>query len=282
MRYDEEGKLHGEEKTFYEDGQPQAVLAYEHGVLNGLKQMWDPKGKLIEEATYILGKLEGKFFQIAPDGREIVTYYHGNLKNGPHWIFYPPNEKGEKFKAIETVFENDQVEGLVVEFNQEGVKIAETPYVQGRKEGQARIYSPDERLSATIDFRNDKKHGIATQYFPSGAVFRETSYREDLKEGEEKTYFDNGVVASVFVYQGDQLNGLCQSWNREGVLQFEAEYAEGLRHGKFNKYYEDGKPYIQQTFVYDKAEGKKVKYGTDGKMTVSNYHAGEVIESPAR
>ena len=60
-------------------------------------------------------------------------------------------------------------------------------------------------------------------------------------------------------------------------MVFEAEYQDGLRHGKFNKYYDDGSPYLEQSFVYDVAEGAKRKYDKEGKVTVSYYEAGQVV-----
>jgi antitoxin component YwqK of YwqJK toxin-antitoxin module len=276
--YDSEGKLHGEEKTFYEDGKLQAFLLYEHGLTNGLKQMWDPQGILIEEAKYVRGVLEGRYFQKGQDGKEVITTYHKNLKNGPHLIFYPPNDKGLKIKALEASFTNDQFDGIVTEYSNEGIKISQIPYVEGKKQGKAALFSPDGKTSATVEFVNDLKNGSVVQYFPNGSIYRETYYIDDKREGEEKTYHRDGKIASIFCYRNDQLEGLAQSWNKEGVLVFEAEYMDNMRHGKFNKYFDDGKPYLEQTFVYDKAEGPKRKYDVNGDMTVANYEAGELVE----
>ena len=277
FNYDNEGKLHGEERAYYEGGKLQAVVAYEHGLLNGKKEMFDQEGNLIEEANYLLGKMEGKFFQKTPDRREVVTYFKNNLKNGPHSVYFPPNQQGEKIKALEALFENDQIEGILTEFSETGLKSAETMYVHGLKEGVAKMYAADAKISITIDFLADKKNGLVTHYFPNGKIYRTTSYQNDLREGEERTYFDNGRLASTFPYTNDKINGLAKSWNTEGVLVFEAEYQDDLRHGKFKKYYEDGKPYLEQNFAYDKLEGEKRKYEKDGSLTVTNYVADEIV-----
>ena len=158
IRYDNEGKLHGDERTYYQDGKLQVVISYQHGVLDGTKQMFGPNGVLYEEATYIQGKLEGKFFQRSGDAREVVTHYHNNLKNGPHIIYYPPNQKGEKLKAVETAFEDDQIEGILTEYSDLGKKVAETPYVHGKKEGTANIFAGEKRISITNEFYADKKN----------------------------------------------------------------------------------------------------------------------------
>lgn len=255
------------------------VISYQHGVLDGTKQMFDPQGVLCEEATYIQGKLEGKFFQRSGDAREVVTHYHNNLKNGPHIIYYPPNQKGEKLKAVEAAFEDDRIEGILTEYSELGKKVAETPYVHGKKEGTANIFAGETRISITIEFYADKKNGLVTHYFPNGSVFRTTTYVDDVREGAETTYHENGEIASIFPYQNDKLNGLAQSWNPEGVLVFEGEYQDDLRHGIFNKYYDDGKPSLQQTFAYDELNGEKRKYDRNGSLTVSLYEGGELIKT---
>ena len=124
-------------------------------------------------------------------------------------------KKGEKIKAVTAHFQNDLLQEMVCEYNELGNKVVETPYLEGKKEGLAKIYSPDGKLNLTIRFSQDKKSGLQTQYFPNGTVFREIAYVDDLKNGEEISYFDNGRVASICLYRDDQLEGLSQSWNQE-------------------------------------------------------------------
>ncbi|OGN56669.1 MAG: hypothetical protein A3D96_06005 [Chlamydiae bacterium RIFCSPHIGHO2_12_FULL_44_59] len=279
FHYDMQGKLHGEEKVFYTDGSLQAVISYCHGLMDGKRQIFDPDGTLKEEANYNRGELKGKFFQKLPDGQEVVTYYEKNLKHGPHCIFYPPNNMMEKVKALEANYQNDRLEGVVIEYLENGQKVVETPYVHGMKEGTAKIFGGTATILTTIDFYGDKRNGMTIEYYPNGALYRETYYFEDRKEGEERSYHKNGNLASVFPYENDQLNGLAQSWNKKGFLVFEAEYVDGLRHGKFCKYYEDGKLLLEETFVADQLEGEKRKYNKEGAMTVSLYEGGKLLKT---
>src|SRR5690606_12122854 len=98
------------------------IICYENGILNGIKQVFDTTGNLLEEANYVSGKLEGKFFQKTADQRDVISYYQRNLKNGPHIVYYSPNAKGEKVKAVEANFINDQIEGIVTEYSEKGLK----------------------------------------------------------------------------------------------------------------------------------------------------------------
>jgi antitoxin component YwqK of YwqJK toxin-antitoxin module len=277
--YNDQGQLDGEERLYYQKGALQAIVAYQNGLVHGKKQMFDPQGNLIEEAHYVQGKLEGPFIQRLADGKEVVTHYRQNLKHGPHLIFYPNQANGEKVKAFEATFENDQIEGLIFEYSADGKKIAETPYVHGKKEGTAKIFAAETHISITIEFSADQKNGLLTHYFPDGSVYKTIQYVNDVKEGPETTYHKNGAIASVFPYQNDQLNGLACSWNEEGILVFEGEYLNDLRHGKFNKYYDNGQPYLTQSFMDDKLEGEKRKYGEDGAFTVSFYEDGQLVKT---
>jgi antitoxin component YwqK of YwqJK toxin-antitoxin module len=277
FQYDDEGALHGEQTIFYENGAMQSIASYEHGNLHGVKKVWHSDGSLLEEGNYSLGKLEGRFFQKMQDGREIIFTYRDNLKNGLHEIYFPPDQKGQKIRALQANYRNDQPEGIVTEYNEKGTKITETPYVAGVKQGKASLYGADGKLRATVEFEKDVRNGLTVQYFPDGGIFRETPYSSDRREGEERTYHADGSIASIFCYQNDLLEGLAQSWNPEGVLVFEGEYQNGLRHGFFNKYYEDGSPYLLQNFVLDKPEGEKKKYDKNGRVTVSQYQDGKHV-----
>jgi len=277
IHYDENGKIHGTEASFYPDGKKQTVVFHDHGLFHGMKKMWGADGSLLEEANYVNGKLEGQYFQRLPDGREIVCQYRNNLKNGLHTIFFPLNQQGEKMKGVESFFENDVLHGLVVEYNDQGIKLAETPYQKGKKSGIAKVFTPSGKVQMTVAFEKDVQEGPITQYFPSGAVFRITPFVSGMRNGEEKTYHEDGSVASVFPYQNDLLQGLAQSWNAAGILVFEAEYQKGQRHGFFKKYYDDGSPYLVEHFVLDVLDGEKRKISSDGKQTVSLYEAGKLI-----
>ncbi len=262
--------LDGEQWSYYPDGVFQSLVSYKKGVMDGSKKIWDQKGSLLEEATYVAGKLEGKYFQKSSDLSETIYHFHESLKEGPYVVFYPPNEKGDKIKALDAFFHHDQLDGMVTEYGQDGVRISETPYIQGRKEGLGKLYFPNGKLSVLVPFENDQKNGILVQYFPNGQIWRETEFVHDVREGEERTYYDNGSLASCCFYSKDLLEGLSQSWNPEGVLVFEAEYKDNMRHGIFKKYYDNGKPLLEQTFAYDEAYGEKRKFDVAGNMTVTS------------
>ncbi len=275
--YNEQGKLHGEQKTFYPNGVTQTVIAYDNGELQGVKALWDAEGNLVEESWYEKSKLDGRFYELTREGREIIYHYKNNKKEGPHAVFYAPHEFFGKVKALEVNFVDDKAEGELSEYNEAGTKIASTFFHQGLKDGPAKVFSPQGHLFMSVEFKNDKKNGSTLQYFPNGKIFKESVFVEDLKEGEERTCFENGKLVSVFKYTHGELDGLCSEWNAEGVLVFEGEYKQGKRHGKFNKFFDDGKPRMLQTFINDQLHGVKKAYDRQGVCVETRYENGKKV-----
>lgn len=277
FKYNDEGQFEGEQKTYHPSGALHTSIAYQNGELHGIKAMWDQEGNLTEEARYEKGKLNGRFFEKLRDGKEQVFHYKDNRREGPHEIYFPPHDFFGKVKALEVNFIQDLAEGDAIEYNEEGNKVAATPYVKGKKEGTAKLFSAKGALLMTIQFHEDNREGATVQYFVDGKVHVEGRYANDLKDGEEKTYFPSGKLAKIIPYKNGQIHGLYQEWNDQDILVFEGEYKDGQRHGKFNKFYGDGKPALLQTFAEDQLHGIKKKYDPDGKLFESKYDNGKKI-----
>ncbi|HEY2810123.1 MAG TPA: toxin-antitoxin system YwqK family antitoxin [Rhabdochlamydiaceae bacterium] len=277
FKYTSEGKLDGEQKTYYPNGAVHTCVYYKNGELHGMKAMWDAEGNLLEEAWYENGKLSGRFFEKMRDGKEQVFHYKNNRREGMHEIYYPSQESFTRVKGLEVNFVNDLAEGDAIEYNEEGIKSAVTPYVKGKKEGVAKVYSPKGTLMMSISFKEDKRHGPSVQYYPDGKVHTECDFADDLKEGEEKSYFHSGKLAKIIPYKSGQIHGLYKQWNENNILVFEGEYNEGKRHGKFHKFYEDGKPLLLQSFADDQLHGVKKKYDASGVVTETKFDMGKKI-----
>lgn len=277
--YTKTGDLDGEQHSFYPSGQKQTIVSYDKGELSGLKALWDSNGDLVEEAWYENGKLNGRFFERAKNGKETILHYKNNLREGPSEIYYPPNQYFGRVKAFEAYYVADKAQGMAIEYNEAGQKVSETPYVAGKKEGTATMYNAQGKVIMTVRFKADKENGKCTQFFPNGKLFREVNYVDGCKEGAERTYFNNkaGALAAICYYKGGEKDGEYKEWSPDGVLVFEAEYREGKRHGKFNKYYNSGKPKVMQTFFNDQLNGVKQSYDDQGNVTESLYEMGEKV-----
>ncbi len=255
--YNHLGQLEGEQRSYYPDGLQQSQLTYAQGILHGPKKIWDAKGALIGEANYIHGRLEGRYLEITPEGKKILSNYKDNVMDGIHQVFHPPSEFFGEVKALEATYASGKLEGELAEFNEAGTKIASTPYVNGLKHGLVTLYDDEGRVELTAAFANDNQEGEAIEYYPSGKVHKKGSFKANNLEGSEEIFYPNGTLSALYPYRNGLLDGTVKEWNEKGVIVFEADYRNGKREGKFNKYYEDGSPYILQTFKDDVRIGEK-------------------------
>ena len=96
--YNNNGKLDGKKRVYYENGIVAEFLNYENGELEGEAKWFTKRNKLIKHLQYKEGKLNGK--AIIYDGLGNITSegdYKENKKIGI-WMFY---DKGELIKKID-------------------------------------------------------------------------------------------------------------------------------------------------------------------------------------
>ena len=150
------------------------------------KALWDDKGHLLEEAHYVNGKLDGRFFERDREGREVVLFYKNNKREGPYQIYYPENEKFGRVKAFQATYKNNKIEGEVIEYAPSGVQISITHYTAGLKEGLAQLFDVSGRLLMSTSFKKDKREGPSIQYFPNKEIHKIVHFSADKKRGRGK------------------------------------------------------------------------------------------------
>ena len=94
-----DGLLNDEQKSYFSNGVKQAAIHYKNGILHGRKRLWNEEATLLEEANYIEGKLDGRYYALREDGGEIVFHYKDNQLEGLHQIYYPLDEFFGRIKA---------------------------------------------------------------------------------------------------------------------------------------------------------------------------------------
>ncbi len=239
-----QGRLDGEQKSFYPNGQLEALLTYQEGELHGKKAKWSREGELLHESFYDKGQLNGRYYEMHSDHSEVIYHYLQNKKHGEHFIYYPQDPVLGSVKALVANYENDLLEGEVSEFHEGGEKVASTFYHEGKKHGISKVYTLKGTVIAVAEYEDGMPHGQSIQYYPEGEIYKQTYFEKGKKNGRETTYFPNGEILSEYQYSHGKLNGHCFEKNSRGYLIFEAEYKEGLRHGIFNKYDDDGRPKV--------------------------------------
>ena len=274
----EEGKRQGLHQEYHPNGQKHMSINYKDGVFDGRKAMWNDKGDLIEDAHYHDGKLNGKYFVRNGDLSEAIYHYKEDLKDGIHEMHYPPQKGRARKLALKAGYKEDLLEGDVLEYNLNGVLVAQTPFKNGKKEGTTKVFDNEGILRLSIDYSHGEHNGPFKEFSVNGNLIKEIPYEVGQKHGEQNTYSEKGDILSQYRYIQGKLEGYCYNKNKDGVLTFEAEYKGGQRHGKFNKYYDDGRPKVLQSFCDDKLHGTKSIYNAAGELKEIQYRMGEKVK----
>lgn len=230
------GEKHGEQITYYPNGQRKSLVTYDHGVLHGPKAAWDMQGELIEEALYEAGKLTGRCYRLFPDRQKVISNYKNDLLDGWHQVFYPDHDLFGQVKALEAYYKESLLEGEFSEYNEKGIKTVSIPYIQGKKEGTALLFEPEGRILRSAEFKGDQMHGMAYEYYPDGSIAWAVSLVDGKREGEERGFFESGHLKVLNFYKNDLLEGLSREWDAQGKLVFEGCYSGGMREGSFQKF----------------------------------------------
>jgi antitoxin component YwqK of YwqJK toxin-antitoxin module len=263
--YDSEGTLHGEQRSYFENGLMESVVNYEAGTLQGLKVFFDSEGNKIEEAWYEAGLLHGPYMMMSQDKKEHVFNFVEGKKHGP-MVVYHPSKDGLRIPAIEGYYKDAKKDGEFREYNPSGNLIALTTFKDDKKEGLTALYAENGALLASIQFSNDLKEGPFVNYYPTGIIAKKGTFVKDKLEGVAEDFFPTGALFARNFFKDGELDGVSVNYNEEGVKIFEAEYTKGKKSGFFNKFTEDGKIRLEQKFENDVLKYKKT-FDDKGNVT---------------
>ena len=123
-----DGKLHGLNKSYQENGKLGSVTRYNNGVTENLKK-YHSNGKLWFEYKY------------EDDSKTLELQYH---------------ENGQLNRR--TPFVNDRRNGIEETYRSNGTRFERTPYVDGKKEGLQEIYDFDgESVARSYIYKSGKR-----------------------------------------------------------------------------------------------------------------------------
>ena len=144
---------HGKYVEFYPDGQQFAEGSFELGLYSGQWKFWHPNGQLCKTVTFNSGRPDGSWDIFRPDGtREATKGYQDGLRHGPWTIYFDDGENpkiqltydkgrlvGERLVyhpngqiRQKLPFKNGVVEGIVESWDENGKKISEVEFKQGK------------------------------------------------------------------------------------------------------------------------------------------------------
>jgi antitoxin component YwqK of YwqJK toxin-antitoxin module len=130
-------------------------------------------------------------------------------------------------------YEDGELEGRFVEYDEEGQAIVEGQYTAGYEEG-VWMY----RNGTFVEkgrYEGGLREGTWKSWFESGKIASEIQYSENLMDGKYVLYWENGNIRVSGKYESGLQEGVWQQYNEEGILDITTLYKEG-KELKWNNY----------------------------------------------
>lgn len=202
--YNDEGKIHGFKREFYENGSVKSETEYENGESNGKYVQYYENGQLFEEGTYKNGYWNGAYKQYHQNGQlKILNHYDNGKRDGD---FERYNENGILISKFS--YSNHKCDGDFEMFYPDGkkmiyiedVKVEFDPIEISECQERNAKFRSQRRSLASILFEKEEicikepTDGITTMYAPNGDIVKETSMKNGRKDGVWKEYKDGKLI----------------------------------------------------------------------------------------
>lgn len=204
----------------FENGLVRSTTQYKNGLPDGGFQVFHIGGNVIEEGTFLSGKLSGRHRRFDLAGKIIEeTHYLDGRRSGPRTRFF---ESGQ----IETIedFEGDKLLGI-------------------------RNYYENGQIRTSREWSNFDCSRVR-EYSDRGFLLSEIEYSSELRHGRELIYDELGILFSegFFVY-GSPSGTHRMFWNNSNV-KLNSVFENG-RLQELREFYRDGQPARVATFYPD-------------------------------
>lgn len=191
--FDAEGKRHGVwKKNFPGSRQLRYQGQFEHGKEVGTFKFYcedcGDQPILVKEFEANSDKATLNYY--TSNGRlESTGEMHGKEKTGT-WTYF--HKDGSTPMVVEN-YENDLLEGPKVTYYADGSVTEEVTYVNGKREGESRYYSPAGVEIKFFTYKNDMLNGPVKYYDAKGNLLINGNYKDDVKHGLWQ-YYEGGKL----------------------------------------------------------------------------------------
>lgn len=184
------------------------------------------------------GKPDGMARRFGGEERR-VPYVHG-VKEGVEQVFAWHGK--EQRLVSETPWVKGVVDGAQKVYHRENGKVMmAVPYVQGRRQGEARTFDLPGRLVKVTPYKDDKPDGAATEFYPGTTQAKK-----------------------IIPYHAGKVHGVVQEFYEDGKLRRELPTCDDRFHGIEKTYDEHGKLAATRYWLNDEAVSPE-QYETAGK-----------------
>ena len=156
--------------SHFESGEKQEEYQYKGDSLkHGFYKRYSQGGILLEEATYVEGKLDGERIIYNEKGeKEISEIYINDVLNGPFKEFYPNG----KMRMLGTYTDN-VLSGTVTVFYPSGKIKEEVLFAENTENGPFKEFHENGNLKWEGTYRNgDNEFGLLKEYNETGELIR--------------------------------------------------------------------------------------------------------------
>ena len=215
----------------FEDG----WLRYE-GItdLNGLRQgLWKeyyPTGELRSQGKYKNSKPVGQWKFFFPDKTvEIVGDYNQKGQKHGEWVWFYPS--GDTMTV--SYYEDGDLDGPYVEYDEEGQPVTRGEYVAGYEEGV--WYYRNGTSVETGRYDGGKRTGLWTTTYSDDQVAAKINYDQDVRDGKYTAFWENGNIKTTGKYTNGLQDGTWIQYTEEGVQFLTTLFKDG-KEIKWNNY----------------------------------------------
>ena len=212
--------------VWYEDGNIKSEENYSNGTPNGYHIYYAKNNNKQKEVLYYNGKII-KNTEWNSNGtiKSSFEYADGKIKDGEYLI---TDDKGNKINK-ETFYEGNKTEefffkdgdktGKMIKWYNNNNKKFESEYVDGKIDGEFKLYDENGQLMSTGNYSKGLKEGKFS-FYNDGKIVCEEYYKNDEPEGEV-IWFNNN---SNKIFQNTQIENKNQKykfWNTNNKIIYE-------------------------------------------------------------
>lgn len=182
LHKNEQGKLHGESKYWYENGNLMLTADYTNGIIDGKLARYREDGTKLTEDVFVNGKLNGVCHEF---------HYNGNVLS-------------------EMPYVNDTLHGMSRQLDDVGQVMIEGMYEHGYFEGKWTYYNRSGDIIGEADFKEGT--GVKKSYDVNGNVIGIAEFKDNLQHGKEIWYSTSGKLVRTRYYDhGDLVEYVVES-----------------------------------------------------------------------
>ena len=202
--------------------------------MNGLRQgLWKeyyPTGELRSQGKYKNSKPVGQWkFFFTDKTVEIIGDYNQKGQKHGEWVWFYPT--GDTMTV--SYYEDGDLDGPYVEYDEEGQPVTRGEYVAGYEEGVWYYRNGTSVESGRYD--GGKRTGLWTTTYDDNQVAAKINYDQDVRDGKYTAFWENGNIKTTGKYTNGLQDGTWIQYNEEGVQFLTTLFKDG-KEIKWNNY----------------------------------------------